>query len=603
MEPLQSANVSPYGEWRWSPMGLAGRDPIFFAQLESEFAFFKTLGPGPGGKLTAQITNACVTCHGAMGKRQLDADSGPFGGDFQLSFLKVANRDDPNFKYGALARDGISCEVCHRNAPDQAPRGVSPLEHFLAKSITGHFKVTPADQLFGPYKDDEIAPYAMKTGLGVTPKYDAYLKSSRMCGSCHTIDLPVVDSPIPGRMEIEQATYLEWLNSQYQTEFGKPGPNAKSCGDCHMPGDYHSPEKGIDVPQIRDKIAIIEDQTYPEAEHQAPLADITVRTRESGFGRHLLQGLNVFLLEMFDQFNDVLGVAKDDYMSGFKTDLDDAIGGYVRQASSTSARVAMVSAVSGPRQIEARVAITNLTGHRLPSGVGFRRLFVELLVEDDQGKMVWGSGRTNDVGVIVDGAGRPLPSEFFADYRGADGKTRQHFQPHHEIIEREDQAQIYEELGEDATGRITTSFTRRDRELKDNRLLPIGWTHAGPDPSLNGRWLEATHPKGEAASDPDYQDGAAGTDRLVYRIALPPGVDPARCRLKATLFYQSIPPYYLNQRFSTAPNGEATRRLYYLTSNLDPAGAGSAGPVAKDWKLPLVSTGFMAPSKEDSRRG
>ncbi len=31
-------NVSEFGEWRWSPMGLAGRDPIFFAQLESEFA-------------------------------------------------------------------------------------------------------------------------------------------------------------------------------------------------------------------------------------------------------------------------------------------------------------------------------------------------------------------------------------------------------------------------------------------------------------------------------------------------------------------------------------------------------------------------------------
>ena len=25
------ANVSPYGEWRWSPMGLAGRDPIFYS--------------------------------------------------------------------------------------------------------------------------------------------------------------------------------------------------------------------------------------------------------------------------------------------------------------------------------------------------------------------------------------------------------------------------------------------------------------------------------------------------------------------------------------------------------------------------------------------
>ena len=29
-------NISPYGEWRWTPMGLAGRDPIFLAQLENE---------------------------------------------------------------------------------------------------------------------------------------------------------------------------------------------------------------------------------------------------------------------------------------------------------------------------------------------------------------------------------------------------------------------------------------------------------------------------------------------------------------------------------------------------------------------------------------
>ncbi len=42
------ANVSPYGEWRWSPMGLAGRDPVFFAQLESEFAYLKTRPDGDG---------------------------------------------------------------------------------------------------------------------------------------------------------------------------------------------------------------------------------------------------------------------------------------------------------------------------------------------------------------------------------------------------------------------------------------------------------------------------------------------------------------------------------------------------------------------------
>ena len=34
-------NVSEYGEWRWSPMGLAGRDPVFFAQLGSELAYLR----------------------------------------------------------------------------------------------------------------------------------------------------------------------------------------------------------------------------------------------------------------------------------------------------------------------------------------------------------------------------------------------------------------------------------------------------------------------------------------------------------------------------------------------------------------------------------
>ena len=33
-------NVSPYGTWRTSPKGLAGRDPIFFAQLASETETF-----------------------------------------------------------------------------------------------------------------------------------------------------------------------------------------------------------------------------------------------------------------------------------------------------------------------------------------------------------------------------------------------------------------------------------------------------------------------------------------------------------------------------------------------------------------------------------
>jgi len=576
------ANVSPYGEWRWSPMGLAGRDPIFYSQLEGEFAYFKTLPPPKGQQFTTLVRNTCLTCHGAMGKRQLDTDSGG-SGDFLLDFIQLTNRNDQHFKYGALARDGISCAVCHRAVPDQTPPGTSSLEYFLATSTNGRFQVGTPDQIFGPFTDHEIVPYAMQTATGIQPQFSPYIQSSRLCGSCHTIDLPVLDGR-PGQMSIEQATYLEWLNSQYQTEFGLPGPNARTCQSCHMPRSYHSAKKGLDVPQLKEKIAIIEDEGYPEAEHRVPIPDITVRVRQEGFSRHEFLGLNAFLLQMFRQFYDVLGVRTPDYMSGSTTDLQDAIDNFSQQAQERTARITASALAIGPGQIQADVAVTNLAGHRLPSGVGFRRAFVELLVKDDQGRTVWGSGRTNRLGIIVDGNDQILPSEFFSEYIDAQGRIQQHYQPHHEVITGQDQVQIYEELVQNADGKFTTSFIRRDAIVKDNRLLPIGWTERGPDPSLNGRFLAATHPEGSAADDPDYHDGYAGTDHITYQITLPPGVDTTKCSVHATLFYQAIPPSFLNDRFTAAPDGDATKRLYYLTSNLQLAGTST-----ESWKLPLVS--------------
>ena len=59
-------NLSPYTEWRASMMGLAGRDPIFHGQLESE----KSMRPS----LTGFFDNTCYRCHGVMGQRQLEAD-------------------------------------------------------------------------------------------------------------------------------------------------------------------------------------------------------------------------------------------------------------------------------------------------------------------------------------------------------------------------------------------------------------------------------------------------------------------------------------------------------------------------------------------------
>lgn len=71
-----------------------------------------------------------------------------------------------------------------------------------------------------------------------------------------------------------------------------------------------------------------------------------------------------------------------------------------------------------------------------------------------------------------------------------------------------------------------------------------------------------------AAADPRYADGS-GSDEVVYRMELPADVDPSRLQVRATLYYQAVPPYYLRNLFETAPDGPATRRLHAMFIHLD----------------------------------
>jgi hypothetical protein len=289
---------------------------------------------------------------------------------------------------------------------------------------------------------------------------------------------------------------------------------------------------------------------------------------------------------MFGQFDGILGVDKVDPMTYARNGNILAIDNMVRQAreATVDLAVALVDVpVKGP--LVAEVIVTNKVGHRFPSGVGFRRAFLEVVARrKSTGEVVWGSGRTNSVGVIVDGKGEPLPSEFLPD-----DKT---FQPHYQDIRGEDQVQIYEELTLNAKHEFNTSFIHRVTHVKNNRLLARGWLS---EKNLEGRsdivkqFLVATDPDRETAlADPDFRDdggkGASGMDHIRYVMSLPAGVDNADVAVTATMYYQSIPPYFLAQRFKLAPGGEATRRLYYLASHLV-----TKGTPIEDWKLRLVS--------------
>ncbi len=626
---IPQMNVSPFGEWRWSPMGLAGRDPIFYAQLDSEIAFVKEFFKEDPAKVAQQIQtiqNTCFRCHGVMGKRSLDDDSGGLGkGHFDRDLVyvtydtKPAPKDNKAYIYGALARDGVSCMACHRIVEDKIP-----FSDFLKTKITGNFTTGKPAELSGPFQDNEIVTDPMNNALAIKPKHDAYLKSSRMCGSCHTINLPLMDNPgtDPNKPHLEQVTYLEWLNSGYQNEVGT-NSKAQTCQNCHMPTKYTNSTGTLNVPLIQQPIAFIEDDQYPQTGNRLPDEKIRVRFRDKGFARHQLQGVNVTLLEMFRQFmapypsngnkilaNIVLGVRQMDYMSGFD-DLTTAVDAFVQQAQNSTAEVSVSEPSIANGKLVADVKVTNKTGHRLPSGVGFRRAFLEFrVVDSDTGKTLWCSGCTNELGVIVNGAsgsGERLPSELFDVY--TDGtkpatvgypaecaqSVPQHYQRHFFWdpqkntglpITAQNQVQIYEELNLNIRCVMTTSFLRRNYQLKDNRLLPFGWSRSGPlnpdkTPYIPADFLHETFPISVGA-DPSYADGS-GTS--VVRYEIPTSSFTAKnLTVTATLYYQSIPPYFLRDRFTQAPNSPATQRLYYLTSNLQ-----TKGTPIEDWKLQIAS--------------
>ncbi|HMO86836.1 MAG TPA: hypothetical protein PKC18_18145, partial [Lacipirellulaceae bacterium] len=367
-------------------------------------------------------------------------------------------------------------------------------------------------------------------------------------------------------------------------------PQAKTCQDCHMARDLHHDEWDVHLDRIETQIAAIQDHTYPHAENLAEREHLEIRRRTEGYARHNFRGLNVFLLEMFRQFDDVLGVRKHDFMTGSQLDLQHAIDDFVRQARTATATIAVEARLVSDDQLEASVEIHNLAGHRFPSGVGFRRAFIELLVIEQAAgeapeRIVWSSGRTNELGVLVDDAGEPLPCEFFNAEPGSD---KQAFQHHHEVITSPAQVQIYETLLWSAKHRFTTSFIHGSEMVKDNRLLPRGWKKEGPGGGLQGEFLAATWPCPTSLKDPRYTDGS-GSDEVLYRIALPAGVDPGRLAVRATLHYQAMPPYFLQSLFETAPHGPATQRLHYICSNIDLRGTPIEG-----WKLPVVSAAAPA---------
>jgi hypothetical protein len=127
-------------------------------------------------------------------------------------------------------------------------------------------------------------------------------------------------------------------------------------------------------------------------------------------------------------------------------------------------------------------------------------------------------------------------------------------------------------------------------KVKDNRLLPHGFLPLAERVKIadalgaDARLAEDVAPVA-VDDDPDYRDG--GKDELVYRVNLAELTgEPASVR--ATLYYQGTPPYYLQDKFCTS-RSEDTKRLYFLAGKLEIG----ASPI-ENWKLKIGASAEAA---------
>lgn len=395
----------------------------------------------------------------------------------------------------------------------------------------------------------------------------------------------------------EQATFFEWQNSK----FADHGSDPQSCAQCHMPNTFL--HDGAESKPLAYKIANIEDNTFPAVDHRAPDDKITLETRKD-YRRHLLLGINIFALEMFKQFRTELGIYAPDPKNGIinpdpmlrqslntEDEVDNAIDqGTNLIAKTRTADVKVLSVIRTNSGFEADAQVINKAGHNFPSGVGFRRAFLNFQVLDGDKNVVWASGNVAPEGsqllgglkgVIIDGQGMALATEVFTP-------SQQRFQTHYwaaNPITREDQVQIYEELVTNPEGLLTTSFIALNNKVKDNRLQPQGWSADGPEAAETGpvgTCVSIDSPAGpKKLCDPNYANGS-GSSIVRYRVPLSDRTRRATS-VRATLYYQTIPPYYQLQR-ATDATGVDTQRLVRFVGNLDV----NKTPIEK-WVLPIGS--------------
>jgi hypothetical protein len=362
----------------------------------------------------------------------------------------------------------------------------------IGKFFSGKLKYNTENgsdrKAYGPYTVPLQAP--MQSFAGYSPVYGAHVPKSEFCAACHTLITQTVDleGNLTGTDFVEQATYHEWLNSVYNTP-----ENPIECQGCH-------------VPRINSTVDLAVLYTF--------------WTDRTPFGLHEMVGGNKFMLELLKDNIDPLDI------KATPAQMDSSITKTLNMLQNKTLDLTLTEVNRDEDTVRYEVFLANKAGHKFPSGYPSRRAFIEFVVTNQEQDTVFKSGVLQD------------------DFEVEGQNTV--YEPHYQMINSEDEVQIYEMVLGDVNNNTTTVLERANTALKDNRLAPIGFTttHIAYD---------TTKIYGEALTDPDFNktDGGiegTGTDKVFFHIPL--NGYTGNLNTSVRVYYQSVPPRYLEDMFS-----------------------------------------------------
>jgi hypothetical protein len=314
-------DVSPHGLWKGTMMANSFRDPYWRAQVAREIAEIP--------ESARETQSLCLRCHGPMASHTARLKGEP-------SPSVAASAFDP------LARDGVSCTVCHQANPDSLGK---------EKSFNGRLDIRLDRKIYGPYDDPFWRPMLMHSDYRAT--HGPHMRKSELCASCHTL----VTGHFP-----EQTPYFEWKNSVFRKK--------ATCQECHMA------------------------EVGPTRIARSPGGrDFRIPARQE-VRAHAFVGANTFMLKMLRENREDLGVTAP------AAALERIERASRRLLSTRTARLSIDELAREEGEVRFAVRVENLAGHKLPTGYPSRRVWLRVQVRQGR-EVLFDSGGFDRDGRIV----------------------------------------------------------------------------------------------------------------------------------------------------------------------------------------------------------